>query len=374
MFRIPTDHVRQAVIARTIGSRETISLGDVLSSSIPSGISSYLHAEVSGAFGASLEKFPLSDRLGEEGDDSRALRHAFVRAVVQDYRFGRNEFIGLLDRTLEFLSAYLPSPLGTLTDFVFESSVELTSPAIEEKLSRVADYRYLRILMTKAAARRPEGSMTRSLFSAQLFAFDQAVLAGHTPLQLVRIADPIFRFSLFGAPDESGRIPREALRTFYHEKKLTDFWESVEAKIDRDAPGITRGDLLSAIRSKSEPAEPAVHRGATGMEAGSEGGSGSTIPAPPPGEVTAESRGGELPDLAAVISGDQQAMFVNRIFRRDHAYYQAVLQSLNKTDTWKSAAMFLADFYETNNLNPFAKEVVEFTDAVYRRYDQAGSR
>jgi hypothetical protein len=190
MFRIPTDTIRSAVVARTIGSKEKLTLDDVLSSRIPTGIRSYLHAELASKFGESLQNASQEFEFGEEA-----------------YRFDRNEFLSVIDRALEFHSRYLPSPREVLPEFVYGTSNDVTLPVIQERLSHISDYRYLRVLLLRAIATKPGASITRSWFTKLLSSIDDAVVQSYTPDQIAKLSDPIFHFCLFGQADTSGDHP-----------------------------------------------------------------------------------------------------------------------------------------------------------------------
>jgi hypothetical protein len=36
--------------------------------------------------------------------------------------------------------------------------------------------------------------------------------------------------------------------------------------------------------------------------------------------------------------------------------------------TWKEASAYLQQIYEINDLDPYAEDVVEFTDTIHQRY------
>jgi len=88
-----------------------------------------------------------------------------------------------------------------------------------------------------------------------------------------------------------------------------------------------------------------------------------------PSSVGAESESArELSDLTGLINPDQRARFIRRVFRKDQAYYYGVVATLNTMRTWKEAASYLKQVYDINRLDPFAPDVVEFTDTVQKRF------
>jgi len=92
-----------------------------------------------------------------------------------------------------------------------------------------------------------------------------------------------------------------------------------------------------------------------------------TAPEAPPAagrELPASS----LPDLNAIITELQREKFIKKIFKKDDHYYDSIIAALNRTRSWKEAALNLNHLFETNGLDPFSEIVIEFTDAIYSRY------
>jgi hypothetical protein len=75
-----------------------------------------------------------------------------------------------------------------------------------------------------------------------------------------------------------------------------------------------------------------------------------------------------LTDLRVLIQGHTRARFVKRLFDRNEVRYEEVISSLNSCETWRDASLLLNMLFTTNGLDPFDPDVVEFTDALQRRY------
>ena len=82
--------------------------------------------------------------------------------------------------------------------------------------------------------------------------------------------------------------------------------------------------------------------------------------------------GKDLTDIRELIGGHTRSRFVKRLFDRDEERYEDVITSLNNSATWKDASHILNSLYLTRGLDPFDPDVVEFTDAIHRRYLDAG--
>ncbi|MGA9116438.1 MAG: hypothetical protein WB626_06665, partial [Bacteroidota bacterium] len=75
------------------------------------------------------------------------------------------------------------------------------------------------------------------------------------------------------------------------------------------------------------------------------------------------------PDLAGMISREQKEEFIRRLFGRDAASYESILETLQHMRTWTEAAPFLHEFFGKQGLDPFSEEVMRFTVIVQERYE-----
>jgi hypothetical protein len=75
-----------------------------------------------------------------------------------------------------------------------------------------------------------------------------------------------------------------------------------------------------------------------------------------------------LPEIAELITRKQRQRIIRKVFRKDEAYYAGVLSTLNQMGSWDEAASYLQHIFEVNELDPYDRDVIAFTDAVQKRY------
>jgi hypothetical protein len=80
------------------------------------------------------------------------------------------------------------------------------------------------------------------------------------------------------------------------------------------------------------------------------------------------------PDLLGMVDEKKRQLFVKKLFANDDAYYTGVMTALNSLPSWKDASLYLSNFYDINGLDPYADEVIEFTDVVHQRFATASQR
>jgi hypothetical protein len=212
---------------------------------------------------------------------------------------------------------------------------------------------------------------------------------------MAMLTKPIFDLVLVADASVDQSIPLEPLLLFYEDKKMSAVRDYIERICHiRSRPELSLGELIGILEdlhlSQPSTGETGPPTGTTGEQ----GSIGPTLPIevsdpPEPSHraaypqnqmssrydtaVVAPVREEEKPsvalnDLHSIITGEQKAKFVRKIFKKDDAYYAGILEALNKRPTWKEASMYLKVLYEVNGLDPFSADVVEFTDAIHSRY------
>ena len=410
MGQLETDAVLAGIVSETIGEGESFTLRSVRDARVPHGITKFLFAQT-------LERYSHERRV-DPGHGP--VVDALLRTLVLEHRYDRGEYLASLKAAIEFLTDYLVHPRESLLRWITEQRDKTSVAALGSRIAAIHDYRYLTILLSAWLRRRRVNVVTREELRTVIGAVDDRVVAKHSPDELGLLARPMFMFVRYGGSRE---VPISALREFYIEKKLDTFWDGIQQRLGPGVQSVTLAGLLDAIRPEGEEARgkkeearslpdsvPALS-GRGGQETGGkeqeargkeqqarskeQEAEPAVIPAgdPPPELVetvaSAEPRAQvvapepplpppgpfpPLPDLSSLIPVENRAVFVNTVFGRDADYYTAVIASLNGIATWKDAALFLSQFYLSNGLDPFADEVVEFTDAVHHRYDYASRR
>ena len=77
-----------------------------------------------------------------------------------------------------------------------------------------------------------------------------------------------------------------------------------------------------------------------------------------------------VPNLRNTITEEQRARLLPAIFRNDPLYFDETINALGAMHSWPDAARYLTDFLEINRLNPYAKDVLEFTELIRRWFVQ----
>jgi len=431
MLEKETELIVQILTERTIGARDAITLREVLAAEIPKGIKTYIQADVARWLKRGFKETPQYDRLGEAGPTSRKIVDSLIRSLAGEYMFERREFLATLDNAIHFVENYLCRPHWTLEHFVFEQAPRVDVETLRDKLEYIAEYKYLGSILDRFVRSNQWEEIHVDQFRSLLLKIDDQVVRQHNARETALLARPIYQFLLLGDDSPNRSIPIKPLLVFYEDKQmgmLKDYLERVCQIRNRTELSLNElagiiADLYLSVPKKDEPDAPAAKpkmqeddgtdfsraalpdsteqpvEGATSRPNSTDSTAGNDVaeseqPGPPLSnrrmnnlalsltfagigrpslasqqtDVPTQIAGTRLPGLEEVISEEQRSVFVKKVFKKDEAFYAAVIAALNSISTWHEASAYLQELFQMNGLDPYADEVIAFTDAIQQRY------
>ncbi len=75
-----------------------------------------------------------------------------------------------------------------------------------------------------------------------------------------------------------------------------------------------------------------------------------------------------LEDLYKLIEDKDKKVYIKKLFKKKDKEFFEFLNQLNAAKNWKDANNIIEDTFYNHEVNPYQKEAIEFTDAVYTRY------
>lgn len=434
MLERETESIIATLIARTIGTQESVQLRDALAADLPRGIKAYLRAETVRWLAEDLFAAPRFSHIDLSAPGNRRIARSFLLSMADSYTFQRTEFLGLLDNAVHFLENYLCRPQWTIENFAFERAEVMPVEKILDKLECTAEYAYFKTLIGKFAGKRGWNEISRGNFRDLLIAIDDQIVKQHDARELSLLAKPVFDFILLRDTPPDAGIPLKPVLVFFDDKGmkiLRDYIESI-CKI-RGREEITLDELTALVedlylgqgdQAPESPAEsPADAGDAPPAAAAAAPGRVESPPVitfitdepdgsleePPPtdgdhdraeeprrperrdnpahshdsrniplsltfaGLPQTRTPDPSLADLRELITGHLRTRFVKHVFARNEEHYDQVIAALNESPTWKDASILLIRLYREISLDPFDADVVEFTDSIHRRYMNAES-
>lgn len=405
MLEHENEIILQTLIDRTIGPRTSSTLEAVLRSDVPRPVKVYLLAEVEQWLERDLR---ASTRFGRLDDQAMPyvehVMRTYLSSVAGAYRFARDEFCDTLEHALHFVENYLFRPQWTLENFLFDQKETLLLYEFQAKLRYFSEYRYFVTLLNRTAREREWTEVRATEVRPLIRKIDEQVLSQHSPRELAYLAKPIFSFLVLDGDPFTTPVSLRPLLVFFEDKRLLalrDYLKEAclaraQAEISLNELGeriegfflATRTRAASVLRSvttgpthRPDVAAPTPHipptTASTGEPTSGESPTREISPLPGPTGKTethfdipssVPQVPASLPDVQTLITNEQQRKFVEKLFGDDEAYYSVVITALNGMPSWKEASLYLNDFFDLGKLDPYADEVLEFTDIVYQRY------
>jgi hypothetical protein len=291
MPALTSDAILQVLLARTIGTRETIRVSEVIGSTIPRGVKIYVRADVERRLAAEVERADHTARIGPSAFEAVHLRGLYVRHAADAYLLRRDEYGVLLENAVRFTENYLCRPRWTMRSFLFHDAPTLPASTLLARLEWIPEYAYLPQLLTRVITDRKLNGLSDAACSELIAKIDDAVVREHRPRELARLTAPIFSFYLLSTDPGSSSIPLRPLLLFFEDKGLLGLREHLQGVCHmRNRTGISLGELEELTEDffgekpplpQSEPVpEPEPpHEEELPPAAGPSGG---VAPAPPP--------------------------------------------------------------------------------------------
>jgi len=289
-----SDAILQVLLARTIGTRDTIRVSEVLGSTIPRGVKVYVRADVERRLAAEVAGADHMARIGQSAFEAAHLRGLYVRHAADAYLLRRDEYVPLLENAVRFTENYLCRPRWTLRSFLFHDAPTLPASTLLARLEWIPEYAYLPQLLTRVITSRKLNGLSDAACGELIAKIDDAVVREHRPRELARLTAPIFSFYLLSADPGSSCIPLRPLSVFFEDKGLLALREHLQGVCHmRNRIDISLGELeeLTEDFFGEQPplpqAEPVPEPEPTHEEElpPAAGPAGGVAPSPPPADA-----------------------------------------------------------------------------------------
>jgi hypothetical protein len=383
--------LRQRLAELTIGERPAIRLNEIVAAPIPRGVKAYIQGETVRLLEHDLRNAPSFRHVDVTTPGTTSLARSFLRSLSYGYIFDRQVYLEMLEEAVVFVANFLFRPQWMLEKFLLEEGPKVSTELLETKLAFLSDYGYFGDILMRILRRRKAEEVSAEELRTLITRIDEQIVRQHNPRELASLARPIFSFLLLNEGVAERPIPIDPLLLFFDDKKLQFLRDYIDGicKV-RKTTVITMKDLTTLIEdlysAEVKPVEPVIEQPPPSPEPEESPTSNGPlhpeplVEEPPPileeevpeplnPPIMAEhTRNVGLTDLTALMSDQQRKRFIRKIFQKDEDYFRSVLRTLDDLMTWEEAKTYLKDFFLTNDLDPYAADVVEFTDLVQQRY------
>ncbi len=396
------------VTKRYTGDRVKLSslMSDV---ELPEAFRKFAEAEVDDII--DMEEFDRS-RTGKFDLSKPEIQALFkeVRHILKSsHEFTREEFMELADKASKFLFNYVIRPKWTLEKFLFKGENSIDAVSIRKASRFFHYYAYYPKGIMEYLDYHGKTSLDIETWKKLHAKIDEHLIST-LPAKLNSLTAPLF--GLFRFSSDTDRVPTDAAALFFKDKSANEIVDRVE--FAREVKSIRTVDVMTlamileaasrdvdqnvAVLPKTEeppkefrsferqkvthplhPEEPpapqipdVVLNETPGGPARPEQAKPLTRPTQPP-RVEQPRRQEPQRNTASTsvrnyMSAKLEDKIIKKIFRGSRSAYQICLHKLDESADWHNASRVVEGAFIDNDIDPFSKYAVAFTDAVSAKF------
>ncbi len=366
---------------------------------------------------AEVEELIDAERLGESRTGKIDYSRAEVQAMLKDVRslikksheFTREEFLELADKASKFIFNYVIRPRWTLEKFLFKGDSEISRESIEAASRFFSSYSYY-----------PKGIIEYLDFHGMNMLDLETWKKIHAKIDehlLTTLPDKLNNltwslFNLFDFASGLDKIPADAMILFFRDKSASEIVDRIE--FARDVRSLRSIDSLSLLRILEAPSSDLTQNIAVLPETPEAPKEFHTFerqrvthpihpevpaetPRPEPArrepertqEQVAQPAAPQFPEqkgapperkekpqisIRKFMTAKLEEKVIKKIFRGSRSAYQIGVHKLDECSDWPSASRVVEGIFIDNEVDPFSKYAVAFTDAVSAKFRTAGNR
>ncbi|MEW5798005.1 MAG: hypothetical protein AB1728_03255 [Bacteroidota bacterium] len=346
MFELETETLQRIIRENTIGNAHSIPLKSILESNIPVNVKSFFKAEVEWLLYQERKDELHSSRFDYSQEDVKLLREQTDLLLIYHFNFGQKDFEEINDRCTHFLFNYLCRPIWTLENFLFEEKSVITSRELKLKFGYCYDYGYYWRIIERFLIERGKEQLSKEETVILLQKIDREIIRDNTAEELAGMTGPFFNFVYYiqnntDRPIETG-IPTKALTYFFDDKGLKSVSEHLHTMREQGKNTLQQNELTSILKNTFVKKGSYVERESL------------HIPRPEPAVSASE----------LLIPERDRQNIIDALFKKEQLRFQETVQQILLQPSWDEAALTLDHFFTMNDIEPYSREAIIFTNAL----------
>ncbi len=383
---------------------DRIKLSSLLSDAeLPDDFKRFAEAEVDELIDREGVGASKSGRLDMSGPEIQSLVREIRHILKNSYEFSREEFLELADKASKFVFNYVIRPHWTLEKFMFKGEQEIDRASINRASRFLSCYSYYPRGITEYLDFHGKSSLDIETWRKLHAKIDEHLLST-LPAKLSSLTASLFGLFEFASGNE--KVPSDAMALFFRDKSAADIVDRIE--FARDVKNIPSLDVMTlamileaaskdvsqnvaVLPSSEEPPkefrtferqkvshplrpEEAVPRAVPDVMRETPGGQAPpehTTPTPSsaqghPGPAAEGKRSAQ--SIRTFMSAKLEEKILKKIFRGSRSGYQIAVYRLDESSDWQSASKVVEGIFIDNDVDPFSKYAVAFTDVVSAKF------
>ncbi|MDD8018925.1 MAG: hypothetical protein PHP42_11170 [Bacteroidota bacterium] len=357
MFEKEIESFQKIVQDNTIGNTPSIALKHILESNIPSNAKSFFKAEIESLLFQERKHEVRSLKFAYHQEDIVLLQDQMDTLLVYHYTYSEKEFFDALDRCIHFLFNFLCRPLWTLENFLYEENNTLPIYDLNLKFRFCADYNYYWSILEQYLLSKKKTELTKDEAMHLLHKIDAELIKNHSAVEVAKMTEPFFDFVGYiqqhTERNSQQGIPVKALVYFFEDKRLNSVAQHLLKIREKGKYFLQYAELIDILK------DTFVKKGFSVEEEVA--------------KLTQTQYSKSNGILLSFLESEKRAI-VKLVFKNDEAHYNSVVESITSSISWDDAALSLDHFFTMNDVDPFSREAILFTNALQSYFSNQQSK
>ncbi|MBS4027401.1 MAG: hypothetical protein KGZ58_02090 [Ignavibacteriales bacterium] len=234
MFDQELERLSAITQSRTIGSRGSVTLQEILAADIPASIQHYFRHGVEEKFFREWKETEAASRFPYQHPSVKKIKRELQSSLTMNYVFSRKEFLDALDDGIHLMLNYLIRPQWTLASFVFNSRETIDSPKLMELLNGFYEYEYIREITKSVIEKSKMTKFSQEEFRLLLQNLDYEYARRRNVKELAELTQPMYRYFSIGGVHSQSSISTSALIKFFDDKNLSSVSSRLHDAAERE--------------------------------------------------------------------------------------------------------------------------------------------
>lgn len=338
----------------------------------------------------------------------QALLKEIHHILKNSFEFSREEFLELTDKASKFVFNYVIRPRWTIEKFLFKGEPEIDKISISKAIRFLDGYLYYPKGIMEYLQFHNKDTINVETWKKLHRKIDEQLLS-MLPSNLGSLMDSLSK--LFEFSIGSGKVPIDAMILFFRDKSAPEivdrieFAKEVKSIQSLDVPSLTiilqasSKDISQKIEVLQTPEEPPKEfrsferqtftnplrpqepivlkppdeKAETAVQAADELNRERQTPLDQqllaePIQQDQPASQSPPPSIRTYITAKQESKIIKKIFSGNKSRYYIAIHKLDESPDWKSASKVVEGIFIDNEIDPFSKYAVAFTDAVSTKF------
>lgn len=393
----------------------SIPLAYLMQLDIPQAIKHFFDQEVEIWLREEEEKFTTTERFDYDMPEVRMQIDQIFDLLKQNATFHITKFNHLLERAVKLEMNYLIEPHRTLNQFLFKDSPKVSTMEVYDTLKYFFRFEYYKTAISDYFNLKYLHEISQDQFDELLNQIDQKAFEENTLETTLSTVKTIMEFLSEAQQQEIDSVSLDVIFAAFRDRNLTSYKDAVQNMMsetekstltfvelesllrDGTLPGVKEADIETVSFDKIEniednkpdisvaeievPASTLTFEEEPEVEEEEEEEEEVTVEVEQ--EVTAPSAvamdladhvakqissDSPLEDLNEMVKGRLRRKTIKKLFKKKEEEFLDFIGQINALNTWKEASRSIDDEFYERGVNPYSKEAIAFSDAIYMRF------